>query len=310
MNNDTRSNHLVFLFILSFVQFLVSGCGSGELKEVSTFAKSNLHVWAYEEYDAIDRTPEERAQVLVDLGITKAAYICRNEERVGEFEAYLNAYRDAGIELVGVWTPIHSDRPMEEVQVKQFFEVVDKYQLNIQWWMTLEQNYDAMPEDSRVEDALARLRPLVKEANSRNCPLVLYGHGRNRWFTQAENLIEILDRLKAEMPEAELGIIYNFHQSHAQMDRLETVFPRLQPYLTALNLNGMHSDGPPIARIGQGENEQKMIEIISNSGWHGPTGIIAHDRNQDAAVTFQENLDGLKGILETIGDSVGAATFR
>ena len=267
------------------------------------FQKSNLHVWAYEEYDAVDRTPEERAQVLVNLGITKVGYICRNEKRVSEFESHLKAYSEAGIELVGVWTPI------EEVQVRDFLKVVDNHDLSIQWWLTLEQNYDAMPEDGRVKDAVARLRPLVKEANSRNCRLVLYGHGTNRWFTQIENQIEILKQLQSELPSAEVGIIYNFHQSHGQMDRLGEVLPSLAPYLTALNLNGMHSDGPKIARIGKGDKEKEMIETILESGWQGPTGIIAHDRNQDAAITLRENLDGLESILIELGREDLAETY-
>jgi len=273
------------------------------------FQKSNLHVWAYEEYDAVDRTPAERAQVLVDLGITRAGYISRNAKRVSEFEAYLDAYREAGIELVGVWTPIHTDTPLEEIQIDGFLDVVDRHDLSIQWWITLEQDFDAMPKNKRVDDALARLRPLVEVANSRNCRLVLYGHGTHRWFTQIENQLEILERLQSELPEAKLGIIYNFHQSHGQMDRLEKVLPRLAPYLTALNLNGMHSDGPKIARIGEGDNEKEMIKIILDSGWRGPTGIIAHDRNQDASVTLQENLDGLRTILNELGRKDLAETY-
>ena len=288
---------------------LVTACRPGADQASSPFAKSNLHVWAYEEYDAVERSPAERAQVLVDLGISKAGYICRNAERVSEFEAYVEAYRNAGIELVGVWTPIHSDAPMEEVQVKTFLEVVDRKQLKLQWWLTLEQDFDAMPEGDRVEDALTRLRPLVREANGRDCRLVLYGHGRDRWFTQAENLLDILERLQVDMPDAELGIIYNFHQSHAQMDRLAEVLPRLKPQLTALNLNGMHTDGPAIARIGEGDREQEMIELIHQSGWFGPTGIIAHDRKQDAKLTLQQNLDGLSALLENIGDEAGHASY-
>ena len=292
---------------------LLSACGPGgkdaQSSKALTFAKSNLHVWAFEEYDAVDRTPEEHAQVLKSLGITKAGYICRNAERVSEFEAYLKAYRNAGIELVAVWTPIRSDRPLDEIQVREFFEVVDRHALSIQWWLTLEQDFDSMPEANRVEDALARLRPLVPEANRRNCRLVLYGHGPTRWFTQAENEIQILERLQSELPSADLGIAYNFHQSHAQMDRLQRVLPRLQPYLVALNLNGMHTSGPKIARIGQGDREQEMIEIICNSGWHGPTGIIAHDPKQDAAVTLQENLDGLKTILSDLGHESVSETY-
>jgi hypothetical protein len=293
-----------YLSTLLLLTLLLSSlsCSSNSERDTSSspFDKRNLHVWAYEEYDAVERTPEERAQVLVDLGITKAAYICRNEARVSEFEAYVKAYRDAGIELVGVWTPIHTDSPLDEVQIKTFLEVVDRQNLRIQWWLTLEQNFDAMDVSERVDDALARLRPLVSEANDRGCPLGLYGHGTNRWFTQAENQLDILERLQAEMPDAQLGIIYNFHQSHAQMNRLDKALPRLKPFLTALNLNGMHSDGPKIARIGQGDNEKRMIDIIARSGWRGPTGIIAHDRKQDAAIVLQENLSGLKSILEEL----------
>ena len=111
------------------------------------------------------------------------------------------------------------------------------------------------------------------------------------------------------MPSAELGIIYNFHQSHAQMGRLQSVLPKLQPHLVALNLNGMRSDNTKIERIGQGDREREMIKIICDSGWQGPTGIIAHDKNQDAAVTFQENMDGLKSILNELGHYEVAATY-
>jgi len=299
---------LILLF-LSICVFLGTGCGPVSNQRKSNFAKSNLHVWAYEEYDAVDRTPEERAHVLTNLGFTKVGYICRNAKRVSEFEDYLVAYQKAGIELVGVWTPIHTNNPLEEVQVRTFFEMVDRHKLETQWWLTLEQNFDAMPEENRVEDALTRLRPLVQEANSRNCRLVLYGHGRNRWFTQCENLIVIIEELKKEKPSAELGIIYNFHQSHAQMDRFKNVFPSLQPHLVSVNLNGMHTDGPQIARIGQGDREKEMIEIIYQSGWYGPVGIIAHDRKQNAAVTLQENLDGLRSVLKEIGDKAGFASY-
>lgn len=292
--------------------FLIA-CSPGEndapIQNAQTFAKSNLHVWAYEEYDAVDRTPKEHAQALVDLGIHKAGFISRNAARVSEFEAYLQAYREAGIELVAVWTPIHTDTPFEEVQVREFFEIVDRHGLSIQWWLTLEQDFDAMPEADRVDDAIARLRPLVEKSNGSNCRLVLYGHGPHRWFTQAENLIEIVERLKSETPSTELGIVYNFHQSHAQMDRLESVLPRLQPHLVALNLNGMRSDFTKIERIGRGDREREMLKIMCDSGWQGPTGIIAHDRNEDAAVVLQENLDGLKNILSELGHHEVAATY-
>ena len=277
--------------------------------EASAFAKSNLHVWAFEEYDAVKRTPKERARVLKELGITKAGYICRNTARVAEFEAYVQAYKNEGIELIAVWTPVHTNAPLEEPQIRGFFDVVDRHTLRIQWWLTLEEDFDKLPAASRVDHAVNRLRPLVIEANKRGCRLVTYGHGRTKWFTQSENQIAIVAKLKATMPDAQLGIVYNFHQSHGQMDRLKAVFPQLKPHLVALNLNGMRSDGPQIETLGKGDREREMIDIIFKSGWRGPVGIIGHKRSEDVKPTLQANLDGLRSILTEIGDDAGSSTF-
>ena len=277
--------------------------------EASAFAKSNLHVWAYEEYDAVERTPQERARLLKELGITKAGYICRNAARVAEFEAYVEAYKSEGIELIAVWTPVHTEQPLEEPQIKVFLNVVDRHKLRIQWWLTLEEDFDELPAKSRVNRAVARLRPLAIEANRCECRLVIYGHGSNRWFTQCENQIAIVKRLKTTMPDAQLGIVYNFHQSHAQMDRLKSVFPQLKPHLVALNLNGMHSDGPRIATIGRGDREKEMIKIVFKSGWRGPVGIIDHQRAADAKTSLQKNLDGLQSILKEVGDVSALSTY-
>ena len=275
----------------------------------STFAKSNLHVWAYEEYDNVKRTPEERARLLRELGITKAGYVCRNAKRVAEFEAYVQAYKKEGIELIAAWTPVNTEKPLEEPQISGFLDVAERYKLKIQWWLTLEEDFDKVPEAGRVKRAVVQLRPLVVEANKRGCRLVVYGHGRNRWFTQCENQITILESLKKEMPAAHLGIVYNFHQSHAQMGRLKDIFPQLKPHLVAVNLNGMHSKGPQIAPLGKGDRESGMIDVIYKSGWRGPVGIIAHNRSADAKQTLQANLDGLRSILKKIGDEAGFATF-
>ena len=147
------------------------------------------------------------------------------------------------------------------------------------------------------------------EANKRGCRLVTYGHGRTKWFTQSENQIAIVAKLKAAMPDAQLGIVYNFHQSHGQFDRLMTVFPQLEPHLVALNLNGMRSDGPQIETLGKGDREREMIDIIFKSGWRGPVGIIGHKRSEDVKLTLQANLDGLRSILTEIGDDAGSSSF-
>ena len=104
-------------------------CMTAAANGASTFAKSNLHVWAFEEYDAVKRTPEDRALLLKELGITKAGYICRNAARVAEFEAYVQAYKKEGIELIAVWTPVKTENPFEEPQISAFLDVAERNKL-------------------------------------------------------------------------------------------------------------------------------------------------------------------------------------
>lgn len=298
---------MIFGFVYAVA--LAATGSSGAARPASTLARGNLHAWAFEEYDAIARSPQEHARVLKEIGLTKAGYICRNAERVAVFEDYIKAYRREGIELVAVWTPVHTEKPFDEVQIRAFLDVAARHQLRAQWWLTLEGKFDTLPVAERVPTAVARLRPLVAEGNRRGLKVVLYGHGRAPWFSQAENEIAILERLRQEMPSADVGIVYSFHQSFAQMDRFGTVFPRLKPWLAAVNLNALGPNAKAGTPVGEGSREKDLIETIYRSGWFGPVGILSHNRANDAKANLRENLEGLAGILRDIGDTAGAASY-
>lgn len=272
---------------------------------VSAFAKTNLHAWAFEEYDAVARTPDERARVLKTVGLTKAGYIGRNVERMTEFDAYVAAYKAHAIELVAVWTPVNTEEPLAEAQIRLLLDAVERHALRIQWWITLEQFKTG--DAQSVDRAAALVRPLVAEAARRRLRLALYGHGRDSWFTQPENEIAIVERLKAE--RGTVGIAYNFHHAHSQLDRFAGVFPTMLPHLIAVNLNGMKPEGPMILPIGEGSREEAMIATIHRSGYRGPVGVLHHQRTLDAAVGLGKNLTGLRRILTAIGDAAGASTY-
>lgn len=268
----------------------------------SAFARSNLHVWAFEEYDAVQRTPDQRAQVLRALGIKKAGYVGRNIERMKEFDSYLAAYRERGIELVSVWTPIHTEDPLREPHIRMFLHAVERHEIRPQWWLTLERF------DQGVERAVTILRPLIAEAARHGLHVALYGHGRDAWFTQPESQIAIIESLGSVGP-LPVGMVYNFHHAHSQLDRFADLFPKMQPHLMAVNLNGMSTAGPQIVPIGEGDRERDMIATIYRSGYAGPIGIIGHQREEDVAVVLRRNMDGLREILTAIGDRSGAATY-
>jgi sugar phosphate isomerase/epimerase len=223
-----------------------------------------------------------------------------------EFDAYLAAYNARKIELVAVWSPVNTDAPLQEPQIQMFLDGVERHKLRVQWWVTLEQLKQG--GDRTIEKAVTLVRTLNAEARKRGLRLALYGHGRDSWFTQPENQLEIIGRLPPSDADT-VGIAYNFHHAHSQLERFAAVFPKMRPRLVAVNLNGMKAEGPMILPIGEGDREREMIAIIHKSGFRGPVGVLHHQRTMDAAKGLARNIAGLRQILTAIGDTAGASTY-
>jgi hypothetical protein len=49
--------------------------------------------------------------------------------------------------------------------------------------------------------------------------------------------------------------------------------------------------------------------MIRKSGYTGPIGIIDHREQLDAEESLQQNLTGMKQVLEKIGDKKSAQTY-
>ena len=81
------------------------------------------------------------------------------------------------------------------------------------------------------------------------------------------------------------------------------MFKRIQPYLIAVNLNGMRADTtqyPGVRYIGSDESELEMIRVVEASGWHGPVGIIHERGNMDAAEGLKGNLQGMEWVKKEL----------
>ena len=94
-------------------------------------------------------------------------------------------------------------------------------------------------------------------------------------------------------------IMDNYH-----IRRFPELFRAMQPFLLAVNLNGMKHDGvrngQKILPIGAGDQDLAMLKAIQNSGWHGPIGILDHIVETDSEETLAENLRGLDQLLEEL----------
>src|SRR4051794_20277016 len=76
------------------------------------FTRDNLVAWCIVPYDAGQRTPEQRAEMLKRIGITRLAYDWR-EKDIPTFDREIDALQKNGITLQAFWTvvPLDAARP-------------------------------------------------------------------------------------------------------------------------------------------------------------------------------------------------------
>lgn len=262
--------------------------------EPGIFGPTNLVAWCVVPFDAKKRGPEERAQMLDRLGIKRLAYDWR-PEHIPTFEAEIEACRKHGIELTAWWFPTSLDK-----DAKTILGVLEKNRLQTQLWVMGggEPARNEADQRERINTEVERIRPIAEAAGRIGCSVGLYNHGG--WFGEPENQVAIIKALG--MPR--VGIVYNFHHGHHQMARFPELFRIMQPYLMALNINGMVKDGDKrgqkILEIGAGDQELAMLKVVRNSGWRGPIGILNHRQETDSEETLRKNLEGLAKLVKQL----------
>jgi len=144
--------------------------------------------------------------------------------------------------------------------------------------------------------------PFAKRAKELGSPFGLYKH--LNWRRHPENLIAVCRGLH-HLGYDNVGVVYNFHHSHEEMDRFPEYLRLMKPYLLCLNLNGMAGKDTlikgslenKILPVGSGIYEKAMIQAIIDSGYDGAIGIISHLPTQDAEKSLRDNLAGLDSVL-------------
>lgn len=253
------------------------------------FARSNLVAWCIVPFDSQKRSPEERAAMLKRLGFTKFAYDWR-AEHLPTFDREITALKASGIELTAVWFPGSLNQ-----DARTLLDALEKHRIKTQLWVSMSGgNAKPTPDEQtrQVADFTAKIKPIAEAASKIGCQVALYNHGG--WFGEPDNQLAILDALK--LPN--VGIVYNLHHGHDQLDRFPELVARMKPHLLAINLNGMNTDkrGGKILPLGQGDADLRLLKAIQTSGWSGPVGILGHT-SDDAEQRLLDNLDGLDWLL-------------
>lgn len=277
---------------------LLSGLFEQDLEsraEASIFVRQNIMAWCIVPFDARSRTPDERARMLRNLGITRLAYDWR-DEHIPTFDEEIEALKRYGIQLEAFWAPVFTRSPRTEPHLQAIFDLIDRHELEIQLWVMLgEDMLSGLNPKEKLQTAMKLVGYLAEEAGRRNCKVALYNHGG--WFGDPKNQIAMIKALQNK----NVGIVYNFHHAHHEIAQFEELIRLMEPYLLAVNLNGMSTDGPKILTLGKGEHERELLRILDESGYEGPVGILDHVPERDSEEVLRENLEGLKKLLRELG---------
>ncbi|MCC7376246.1 MAG: hypothetical protein IT581_16425 [Verrucomicrobiales bacterium] len=264
-----------------------------QLPPEGPFSRTNLVAWCIVPFDAKKRGPEERAAMLESLGIRRLAYDWRSEH-VPTFDAEVAALQKHHIELTAWWFPAAVND-----EAKAILDCLQRHRLSPQLWVTM--GTEPEPDPKRLGEKLAgaveTLKPLCAAARSIGSTVGLYNH--LGWFGEPASQIAIMQRLRAA-GHTNVGMVYNFHHAHAHIDRFPELLWLMQPYLLAINLNGMifegDRQGKKIIPLGTGDEELAMLRALRDSGYRGPVGIIGHTED-DAEWKLKQELIGLERLV-------------
>lgn len=278
------------LLLATLTTVAVTGTDGPIEESTQIFRRENLMAWCIVPFDSFKRPPLERAKMLSDLQITKFAYDYR-AEHVPTFEEEILALKKFNIELTAWWFPGSLNE-----EAKMTLALFEKHRVTPQLWVMgggdVKMSKD--DEDRFIESEVNRLRPIAEAGHRIGCSLALYNHGG--WFGVPENMV----RLVKAIDRPNVGIVYNLHHAHDQIDRLPEVLQLLKPYLLALNVNGMATNGDQIGKkiliIGEGDRDTQVFRQISESGYSGPIGILNHTQ-EDAHQRLDKNIKGLQKLL-------------
>ncbi len=250
-----------------------------------------LYAWCIVPFDAKHRTPLERIEMLQRLGFKAYAYDWR-VEHLNEMATEFELARRNNIDILAVWMWIDANVDGLDSLSRaneQMLDVLARAGLRTQLWVSFHPNFfEGLADDAAVQKGARMIGSIARRARELGCRVALYNHGD--WFGETKNEIAIIESL----PEHEIGLVYNFHHAHQQLDSYAENLDRMLPYLWAVNLNGMRKAGPKILPIGQGDLEQDMIRLLLDKGFKGPFGILGHVEDADVELVLRQNLEGLR----------------
>jgi sugar phosphate isomerase/epimerase len=283
-----RKINILLILTLS-VMIVLSSCNNKNSQEPDM---KNFYAWCIVPFDSKNRTPEQRIEMLKQLGFTAYAYDWR-EHHLPEMAKELRLAAENGIQVTAVWMWLDKNDAAGNLSAnnQKVLQALAETGTKTQIWVSFPEDYfNELNDEEKLEEAAEIISYVSLEAEDLGCSVGLYNHGG--WFGRPENLVSIIE----SMPKVDLGIVFNFHHAHDMISQFPELVKVMKPYLWAVNLNGMNPAGPKILTIGKGSKESEMVAALEENGYHGPYGILGHIEDADVEKVLKANLEGLRKI--------------
>jgi sugar phosphate isomerase/epimerase len=286
---------LVFVILGNIL--VVSGLYAQTKASRRLFDQKNLIAWCIVPFDSKNRNPEERIAMLKHLNFSQYAYDWRHQH-LDSFASEIEISRREHVTMAAVWIWIDkdADKPGQlSGDNERMLSILKASGLKTQLWVGFDHNYfDDKDDPARVDAGVRMIRYLRERTGEFVTTVGLYNHGD--WFGDPLNQLKIVNALA----DPRVGIVYNFHHGHTQVEGFAGLVSAIEKYLVAVNINGMKVSGPQILPVGSGDKEKDMLEILLKSGYKGPIGILGHIETEDVELVLKRNLDGLRNLATSL----------
>ena len=293
LNNKKYSIFQLIIIYLIILLVLIACKEDSTMAENNIFEKDNLYAWCIVPFDKLERTPLERIEMLKNLGIKSYGYDWRNEHLATMEEEFLIAKKNnIAIECVWMWIDSNYDKKDKLSEWnEELLKKVQNVNLKTTIWLGFHENYfQDLSQEAAMSKGVETINYISNKVEEIECKLAFYNHGS--WIGEPENQIKIIEKLEGP----KIGIVYNFHHGHDQIEKFPHLLKIMMPYLVAVNINGMNVNGPKILPVGSGDLDKQMLQSLLNSGYKGRVGILGHVEEEDVEIVLKRNLDGLRNL--------------
>jgi hypothetical protein len=285
----------IFYWLLPFCILMLGAAiemmAQNASRKQDIFSEKNLVAWCIVPFDSQNRNPQQRIEMLKRLNFSQYAYDWRHQH-LASFPEEIKLAKKNKVKIAAVWMWIdkNTDAPGKLSDDNEtLLSMIKEGGLKTQLWVGFNHNfYEYDDDETKVSKGVEMLTYLRERTKGFVSGLGLYNHGD--WFGEPGNQIKILETMNSKG----IGLIYNFHHGHAQIEAFPALLEKMIPWLWTVNINGMKKEGPKILTVGEGDSEFEMLSALRKSSFKGTIGILGHIETEDVEKVLRRNLDGLR----------------